>query len=348
MVVWDEPGCKVRLYGHVIDVAKYKAKLHNTLQDTIDQMHKKVLRGLTLPSSSLGLPDKDDYDQTTRGHGLFPFSLADFKNPEHPASFFFEALCSQGTLCKSTQDGILSWDHNEVTKWLGDVAATLSQIYLLLHMLSPPGRGTEEVLWQHANSAESRRHLFCSQTLNTLVMIGNYDKGTAATGLYKCIVRVIPCQVAALLSTFLRVVRPVELLLTLTFLGGNMEKERQLTHLYRTRLFVSFGKPWDPQHLSDIIQDWYLSNLEIPVGLRLHRHFAQALLRQLYSKSAIDPSTQLLSKTANLALGHGREAGEMNYARQDSDVLTMTQHEHFERVGKHWIEYLDFKVHETL
>ncbi|KAG1852594.1 hypothetical protein C8R48DRAFT_676101 [Suillus tomentosus] len=139
------------------------------------------------------------------------------------------------------------------------------------------------------------------------LMIGNYNKGSAITGLHKCIVCVIQGDVAVLLSTFLQVVRPVKLLLALTFFGGSVaEKEAEIMHIYRTRLFASFGKLWDPQDLSHIIQDW---------------HFAQALQQCLYSKAEVDPHTWLLSETVNLALGHGQEAGKMNYAHEDSDVL---------------------------
>ncbi|KAG2336410.1 hypothetical protein BDR05DRAFT_124015 [Suillus weaverae] len=349
VIIWNDAGDKVQLHGHLIDISDYKTKLSDTLSDAVALMDKKVLLGIVLSPGARELPKQDDYDQRTRGHGLFSFSLDDIQKPEHPASFFLEALCTQGKLCQSSQDGNISWDHDEVLIWLANVADMLSHIYLLLHMLSPPGRGSEEVLWQYANSAETRRHLFRSKALNTLLMIGNYDKGSAATGLHKCIVRVIQGEVAVLLSTFLRVVRPVELLLALTFFGGSVaEKEAEIMYLYQTRLFVSFGKLWDSQDLSRIIQDWYANRLGISsMGLALHRHFAQALQRRLYSKCEVDLPTRLLSETANLALGHGQEAGEMNYARQDSDVLMMTQQERFERVGKDWIGFLGFKEPET-
>ncbi|KIK37330.1 hypothetical protein CY34DRAFT_92921 [Suillus luteus UH-Slu-Lm8-n1] len=349
VIIWNDAGDKVQLHGHLIDISDYKTKLSDTLRDATILMDKKVLLGIVLSPGARELPEQDDYDQRTRGHGLFSFSLDDIQKPEHPASFFLEALCTQGKLCQSSPEGEISWDHDEVLIWLGNVADMLSHIYLLLHMLAPPGRGSEEALWQHANSSETRRHLFRSKALNTLIMIGNYDKGSAATGLHKCIVRVIQGEVAVLLSTFLRVVRPLEQLLIMTFFGGAVaEKEAEIMYHYQTRLFVSFGKLWDSEYLSHIIRDWYANRLGISsMGLAMHRHFAQALQRRLYSKREVDIPTQLLSETANLALGHGREAGEMNYARQDSDVLTMTLQERFERVGKDWIGFLGFKVPES-
>lgn len=62
----------------------------------------------------------------------------------------------------------------------------------------------------------------------------------------------------------------------------------------------------------------------------------------------MDPGTQLLSETAKQALGHGREAGEMNYAREDGDILTMSQQELFERVGRDWMVFLGFEAPEAL
>ncbi|OAX37324.1 hypothetical protein K503DRAFT_783713 [Rhizopogon vinicolor AM-OR11-026] len=347
MVVWDDAGENVRLQGHTINIAKYKAKLHDTLQDTATFLRQKVLRGLDiqpiLPQIAL-----DSYDLATHGYGLFTFSQDDMEKPGHPASCFLDSLCIEGTLCRATEDGGILWDQAAVVAWLSDISFTLSQIYLLLHMLSPPGRGTEEVLWQYTNSADSRRHLFQARTLKTLVMIGNYDKGTTATGVHKCIVRVMHSEVAEILSIYLCIVRPIELLLAVTFQAGALEREAEITHLYQTRLFVSFGKAWTPQHLSDIIYDWYRTHLELPIGMRLHRQLAQAFQRRLYSKSRMDPATQLLSAAANLAFGHGQEAGEMHYAREDGDILTMSQQQHFEIVGRDWIVYLGFDAPEAL
>lgn len=196
MVVWDDDGQQVLLQGQIISIPEYKIKLQGTLQDTLTFLHQKVLRGLPLPPSALGIPNNDSYNQTTRGYGLFMYSQEDLDNPDHPASRFLEALCVQGVLCRSTDDGDILWDQAEVARWSSDVSYMLSQLYILLHMLSPPGRGTEEILWQYANSADSCRHLFQSRTLKSLVMIGNYDKGTTTTGLHKCIVRIIHTKVA--------------------------------------------------------------------------------------------------------------------------------------------------------
>ncbi|KAG2092299.1 uncharacterized protein F5147DRAFT_779694 [Suillus discolor] len=345
MVVWDQAGKQVRVHGHVIIVEEYKAALHNTLQDTIAFFHKKVLKGIKVSPAAFTLPTYDSYDQKTRSHGLFPLSLSDFQNPGNPASLFLDALASQGILCKVSVDGNIQWDPNQVRKWLADVSWVLTQIYILLHMLSPPGRGTEEALWQHGNSKETRRHLFLSRTIDTLVMIGNYDKGTCTSGVYKCIVRVIQYQVAELLAAFLRVVRPVELLLTLTSEARTKESKAEATSLYQTRLFVTSGKGWEPSQLSAAIQEWYMNHLQLPIGMRVHRHFAQALQRVLYPRSGpLDENVRRLNDTSNLAMGHGREAGEMHYAREDGDILAASQHEAFEHVGQDWLRFLNFEV----
>ncbi|KAG1795942.1 uncharacterized protein HD556DRAFT_1441771 [Suillus plorans] len=345
MVVWDQAGEQVRVHGHVIIVEQYKAALHSTLQDTIAFFHEKVLKGIQVSPAAFTLPTYDSYDQKTRSHGLFPLSLSDFQNPGNPASLFLDALASQGILCKVSVDGNIQWDPNQVRKWLADISGVLSQIYILLHMLSPPGRGTEEVLWQHGNSKESRRHLFLSRTIDTLVMIGNYDKGTYTSGVYKCIVRVIQYQVAELLAAFLRVVRPVELLLTLTSEARTKESKAEAASLYQTRLFVTSGKGWEPSQLSATIQEWYMKHLQLPIGMRVHRHFAQALQRVLYPRSGpLDENVRRLNDVANLAMGHGREAGEMHYAREERDILAVSQHEAFEYVGQDWLRFLNFEV----
>jgi len=345
MVTWDEDGNRLKLHGHIIDITLYKAELHRTLTDTIAYFHEKVLRGIQLPQTAFELPNEDDYDQTTRGHGLFAFSDNDAQNPDHPATIFMQELSLQGTLCQY-KNGELLWDREEVSYWQVHVSFCLSQIYVLLHLLSPPGRGTEEALLQYVNSTETRRHLFRSQTLNTLVLISNYDKGAYLSGIYKCIIRVIQYQVAGLLSAFLRVVRPIELALALKF--QIVAEKSKVMALYQERIFVSFGKAWESRRLTGIIYDWYTSHLGLPIGIHLHRHFAQALQRRLYPRSNLaDQALQKLNEAANLALGHGKEAGEMNYARDHSDVLQMSQQEMFERVGKDWLQFLGFEASDS-
>jgi hypothetical protein len=109
---------------------------------------------------------------------------------------------------------------------------------------------------------------------------------------------------------------------------------------------VTSGKAWDSDRLSGIIRDWYASHLGLPISMRLHRHLAQALQRQLYQAGSnpVDQEIKKLNEAANLALGHGKEAGEMNYARENRDVLQMSQQETFERVGKDWLQFLGFEA----
>jgi hypothetical protein len=67
---------------------------------------------------------------------------------------FFGALLKDGTLCSRRPDGSIMWNRPKVNQWLADINWSWTDIYCLLHILSLPGSGSEEVLFQWVNSMQ--------------------------------------------------------------------------------------------------------------------------------------------------------------------------------------------------
>ena len=88
-----------------------------------------------------------------------------------------------------------------------------------------------------------------------------------------------------------------------------------------------------------------MDNLGFLIGINLHWHLAQALQRQflMYTKSKSN-----IGKAANEILGHGKEAGEMNYAIKEGSSLPMSRAELFVCVGEHFITLFDVPVYDAI
>jgi hypothetical protein len=217
-----------------------------------------------------------------------------------------------------------------------DVSLAWEYVYILMHLLALPARGTEEELWQHANAPESGRHLFISPSLQTLVTKSNYNKTSSSTGIYKTIIRVIPHQVSEAITILLGMVRPIELVAILQFQCSTPAQAQNVTHLYQTRLFATMGLAWDSERMSLILRTWFMRHLGVPFSMRLHRQFAQALQRKFLSYKRPNP----MAEVANMALGHTQRVAEMHYAIETEDLaVPRSLLERFEAVGRDWIEW---------
>jgi hypothetical protein len=337
IVVWDLGGEHITLKNHKVSVSQYHKSIQRSLDALVRHVDTKVLWNISLPSTATSLPITDDEDVDTRGHGLFSLSSDALEATDNPASIFLQGLCEAGEVCTRSENTII-WHSNRLSDWLRDIATAWSELYVLLHLLSLPGRGTEEAVWQYNNSADSRRHLFLSPHLKTLVTVSNYSKTTAITGLHKYILRVIPFHLAEVITKLLRIVRPVEMIAVASQTPGNTDN---ILRIYGTYMFVSSQKVWEATVLSSLLRSWFERELQVPFGMNLHRHFAQALQRRFLSYEK-DSS---LADAANQAMGHGKEVGAMNYARQAGDLLIgLSEQQQFEQVGADWIRLHGVKV----
>ncbi|KAH0835419.1 hypothetical protein J3R83DRAFT_9045 [Lanmaoa asiatica] len=136
----------------------------------------------------------------------------------------------------------------------------------------------------------------------------------ALTGQYKYILQVIPYTLSIIFTKLLHIIWPIK---TFAFsskaaLGNKLE----IQNVYSTYIFVSHTKVWNSARLSDGLHNWFLHKLNVPFGLHLHRHFAQALQRRFLSYEKCNE----LHKTANNVMGHGSELANLHYAREMEDL----------------------------
>jgi hypothetical protein len=334
----------IRLLKYEVRIDSYHTAVKSTLQECMLHIRSKVLFNIDLPKSCFQLPDdKDPQDETTRGYGIFSFATDsdsdDFgeSGSRAASSILLQALSKLGALCRwDATSNSLQWDTNVLSQWLMDVSLAWEYVYILMHLLALPARGTEEELWQHANAPESGRHLFISPSLQTLVTKSNYNKTSSSTGIYKTIIRVIPHQVSEAITILLGMVRPIELVAILQFQCSTPAQAQNVTHLYQTRLFATMGLAWDSERMSLILRTWFMRHLGVPFSMRLHRQFAQALQRKFLSYKRPNP----MAEVANMALGHTQRVAEMHYAIETEDLaVPRSLLERFEAVGRDWIEW---------
>jgi len=315
-----------------IDIDVFFSHVGHTLQNLRVHFREKVLLGIP---TDFKLPTVDTQNEKTYGHSAFGPTDETLHNIDSAA--FLGALLKDGRLCRRAQDGTIVWDQQHVNQWLADIHRSLSDIYCLLHIITLSGRGTEEALYQWANSAVGRRHLFLVNEI--MAIISNYHKGHQITGLYKQILRLMPNELGYILAILLRVVRPIEATVVAQFFTPDNQKSR-MKKLYSTRIFITYGQEWNSEKLSLLIKTWWMKNMGLPIALNLHRQFTVAMQRKFLSYPKDDPRRSAAAE----AFAHGDKADEMNYARKRGDPsIPLSRQALFETVCKDWLGHFGFE-----
>lgn len=329
-------GETMLLDQHSINIPKVITAVHTTLAGLRKHVHEKVLFGIKV---DFELPTADNTSEGTHGYTLFGPQKESNENKQSAA--FLRALLQAKKLCRRAPNGTIIWDIGEVTQWLLDIGRSWRDVYCLLHILSLPGRGTEELLFQWGNTGETRRHLYLIKYV--MGLISNYHKGHSTTGLYKQILRLIPNELGYLMAILLRIVRPVEVIAIAKYF---VDKKDQIAvkKLYRTRIFVSNGKVWRKGVMSQSLKAWWMKHMDLPIGLRLHRQFAVSLQRNKLNYRKDDPRRA----AAQQALAHGRMADELNYGKKKGDSnMPKSRQEHFDAVSRDYLKVFGFKDPES-
>jgi hypothetical protein len=330
MVSWPSPRVMI-LKDLSIDIDRVFLCVKQTLEDLRVRVHEKVLFGMR---TDFRLPKRDTQNERTHGYSIFGASDDVLNNVDSAA--FIGALLQDGRLCHLGPDGAVVWNQREVYGWLSDIHKSWSDIYCLLHLLSLSGRGTEEALYQWGNSPEGRRHLFIVNEITAI--LSNYHKGHQITGLYKQILRLIPNELGYILAILLRIIRPIEVAVVGLYFTPDTGKAK-LKKLYASRIFVTYGQPWSSEKMSLLLKSWWMRNVELPIGLNLHRQFSVALQRQFLSYRNNNPKRQ----AAQHAFAHGEQADEMNYARKHGDPsMPLGRQQLFEEVCRDWLKLFGF------
>jgi len=105
-------------------------------------------------------------------------------------------------------------------------------------------------------------------------------------------------------------------------------------------MFVTYGQEWKSERLSRLLKGWWTKNMNLPIGINLHRQFSVGLQRRFQRYDKTDPRR----RTARLALAHGEIAGDLYYAKAtgDSNIL-LTRQALFEEISHDWMALFGFK-----
>ena len=330
IVSWPSPRV-MRLKDLEINIDQFFSRVKSSFQELRVHVREKVLFGIP---TAFKLPTADSQNEQTRGYSSFGPAEESLKNVDSAA--FLGALLKDGKLCYRGPDNIIVWDRPRVNQWLADIDRSWSDVYCLLHILSLPGRGSEEVLFQWANGPTSRRHLFIVNYI--MAFISNYHKGHQTTGLYKQILRLMPNELGYVLAILLRVVRPIEAIVVGKFFTPDNQKSA-MKLLYSTRIFITYGREWDIRRLSALLKAWWKKNMDLPIAMNLHRQFAVGMQRKFVSYPQEDPKCVI----AQEAFAHGKTADEMNYAKlHGTPSIPLSRQTLFEAICKDWLRQFDF------
>jgi hypothetical protein len=320
------------LKGLTINIDLYCEKVRKSLQDTRVHIRERVLFGI---ATDIKIPPIDSQNETTHGHSIFGPVDRTFDNVDSAA--FLGALLIDGKLCWRGPDNVIVWDRQRVDEWLSDIDRSWSDVYCLLHILCLPPRASEEIIFQWTNSKNGRRHLFIINQI--MALISNYHKGHQVTGLYKQVLRLMPNELGLLIVILLRVVRPIEILVVGKFYTPETQKSA-MKKRYASKMFVTYGQEWKSERLSRLLKGWWTKNMNLPIGINLHRQFSVGLQRRFQPYDKTDPRR----KTAQLALAHGEIAGDLYYAKATGDSnIPLTRQALFEEISHDWMALFGFK-----
>lgn len=292
--------------------------LQDELRSLEQFVSENILLGISLDAIGVSCDlneSMDNGDRETPGYGAF-YALDEVALDNEDSDKFERALKQLGDRSfVQLKDGRVHYDAVKSALWLANVDGAKERSYALMHATAGlAGRGTEEALIQHTNEEfGAARNVEVSK--GTIQLNMAYHKGAIETGLFKLILRIMPYRLARIFFILLRVVRPVELgaFLRLFIKGANKEKRREVTHLYRTRVFVSWGKAWDGDRLSGILKKWFKDGLGVPMGLRMYRHMVTAFARRYIKYSVVD-GTEDLQAAADAQAGRSQKTSYTHYS----------------------------------
>ncbi|KAF7978076.1 hypothetical protein HWV62_1727 [Athelia sp. TMB] len=248
---------------------------------------------------------------------------------------------------RRVHDGLV-WDRSKSGRWLMQIDRAWQLTYALIHCTGGlPGRATEELLYQWTNE-EHGSPTNIRIRANTVALDTTYHKGVMLTGMHKNIVRLLPYRLSRLLFILLRVVRPVELSPVLKFwtpLGE--EFAAPVARLYQARLFVSWGKTWEHTRMSAILKVWFEEGVQVPMGIRIYRHFATALQRR-YIKCITHVDPQDIQAVADAQAGRSTNVSQAVYAVEKNPATSDERIRQFELLSAYWHEMLGIDTYGVL
>lgn len=341
MVQWNKDVLLLQKYRITKD------QFAHFIQDELTALEafveNEVLLGISLEEIGVSCElhdDWDDGDLTTPGHG--PFLSTENRTLDNTDSNkLMRALIKVGERGPVRKvRGHMEWDKTKSNRWLMGNSMALQRTYCLVHSTSGiSGRASEEAPIQWTNEEYGSPSNIRIRK-RTIAIDTSYHKGTLFTGLYKNILRLLPYRLARILFILLRVVRPIELIPILRFwvpVSANNAHSDAVMKLYRTRVFVSWGKAWEANYLSSVLKAWFNKGLDIPMGIRMYRHFATALQRK-YIRYIQHHEPEDIQAAADAQAGRTVKTSNAHYAVEKKSENPTKRIRDFELVSAYWHE----------
>jgi hypothetical protein len=343
--VWWK-GNVVEVGDTQIDFARYKLFLHQILNNLEQHVEEKVLLGVyTLADleNTYNISHLEELcppEDNLIGNGILLDVRKDTLRNEASIRFFAK-LKKKGLLGISIDErGLVQFKMQEGLLWLSDIDKAMHILMPLCHVLEgPPGRMTEEAAIRLTNTEESSRGLVFEKHAGTGGFRSGYHKNTHVTGDHKDILRLVPYRLFALLYALIRVVRPIELQV-LFDLKIPTQKRQKVYDDYGQCIFASMGKGWDEKQMSQALERFFKTGLDIKMGVRIFRHFAVAVQRHFrqtnYGIYETAPDERRLALIADLMAGHTTKVAEQYYAREPAVVVGIISKSDYIRLCQDW------------
>lgn len=337
-VLWlDEKSLMLDHYN--IDLDKFRSFVGFQLRSLEDFLREKVLLGHTLDDLGIKVDFNaldDQGDTTSPWYSPLLGNATTFQRENGDVVVLPPVVTGNGDseklLEKLITDGKLLFRHGGefiwkvgvAETWIDDIHEATCRAYCLTHITQGAGgRVTEEAKMTCSNSRIGRRHLFVTPGHNTLCLFSNYWKGTAKSGTFKEVLRVIPYRVSRLLFILIRLVRP----LALSYLGKHrfLGKDREeLVTTYNTSMWATLGFSLQSEQIYKIMRRFFTpsdkdeekSPFDGEFGTRFYRQFFVAVGRKHISSSPKYSLNPVMGddSTGDLQAGRTSATSNQNYA----------------------------------
>ncbi|KAJ7843515.1 hypothetical protein B0H14DRAFT_3689205, partial [Mycena olivaceomarginata] len=269
-VQWtDEKHENLILEGHSISKKDYCRGILERMQKLEDFVREKVLFNIDVGDVRSQL---DTLAQAAAENPGLPVLLANSVAGHNPQSDAFATqVLALGHLALSANGDL---DHVKTKVWVKDVRDAFCSLHSMVHTTQGlPGRGAED------HVLELRDMVY--QPLQHALAITPVVLKTPHS---KDVIRLLPEAVSRLLYILIRIVRPLECVALLRF--NLVTDSHKLLQLYDSQVWAIGGQGMDSRLLSKNLATWLHATpgtigFDFDMGLKLYRHFAVALDRDL-------------------------------------------------------------------
>jgi hypothetical protein len=314
MILWESKEV-LRFEGLAIDLADIRRLVERELEEAKDILHNEVMKGL-FTSEMLPVHDRI-VDNLRNEHAGYNFLEDDSNlfslNRHNFAKAILEHPHHGPILADIKENGDIAYNKQAVEDWFQSVNDFLEKLFVVMHIsCGLPQRGSEAAETLIVNTMTAQRNLY--SILDEVCIVGRYNKTAHNTGLDKLIPRAVHPKPAALLITYLTLVRPLERSFAQQIAGNGVDPG-----CFDTFLWVGIKGKWSSTKMSSILQETFYQYTHVPLGLAAWRHIAVSLMRhKLTSQLGCQNEIKewILEAAADEQAGHTNKISQHMYGAE--------------------------------